>query len=514
MWDMIQMTSRWLVGGALSALLLVAPALGQDTGSSSGTAKEGSKPAASTPTQAGDGSTGKVVEVTVTGKGATPQEAFDDAIRTALRQVAGTFVRHDSKVQGDQLVEDRIITHSQGFIEKATQQGAASSTDGVYEQKAIVIVRVGKVEEVFDQSAVSSTEVDGDSLAAKVRSLREQRASAGELLAAVFEGFPANVMDCEIAPECTGDRLKPSTPPSDGERVRLGDDQIFVLLKVDVWVNEQKWKAWAKAAEDVFKAVAVGGHTIKTNAKKAGARKLTKGLNSDHDSWITRLRPWMSEAWGRAEHLAWELQGGLKWFNLILEELSKDLVSTRTITGDSLKDGEVSQKDVFVIAITPSMGSSSFSSYAIPRSAFRGAFQPIGQDMEVNLNLLDADGDSIGTMVPFLGTGREGGRITTDIKAPRGNPFASSGATGDGGRPWVVAHANVARTEFWSIVLVPMLPMSTGYGDYILCSRLTIPIGVILTEQELASLTKVESQVVGLIPNEREQQDKQFNIVD
>jgi alanine-alpha-ketoisovalerate/valine-pyruvate aminotransferase len=59
-----------------------------------------------------------------------------------------------------------------------------------------------------------------------------------------------------------------------------------------------------------------------------------------------------------------------------------------------------------------------------------------------------------------------------------------------------------------------MLPMSTGYGDRILCSRLTIPIGVILTEQELASLTKVESQVVGLIPNEREQQDKQFNIVD
>jgi len=505
---MFGLTPRWLVGAALSALLLVSPAIAQGTGSSSGAAKQGSKPAASAPKQAADDSTGGLVEVTVTGKGATTKEAFDDAIRTALRQVAGTFVRTDSKVQDDQLVQDRIITHSQGFIEKATKKGAAKLKDGAYEQEAIVIVRVGKVEEVFTESAVSSTEIDGDSLAAKVRSLRENKASADELLAAVFEGFPANVMDCEIAPECTGDRLKPSTPPENGgfdaESLRLEDDQVFVLLKVDVWVNERKWKAWAKAAEDALKAVAIGGHTIKINAKKTGARKLT--MNMGRDDWIRMSRPWMSEACGKAEHLAWA-RGSLDWSNLIWSEFNLDIASRRAVKGDtlkdgevSLKDGEVSLKDAGVIAIIPSMGATSFSSFALPRSALWGALRT-DQLIELELNLFNGDGDSLGTLVPMLGTGCPGGRITTALYGKYTNHFT--------GCPWWVdtiydgvRGPPTDPTEGRGALLLPMFPMSKK-GYVILCSRLTIPVGVILTEQELASLTKVEARLGDLIPDQR-----------
>ncbi len=504
---MFGLTPRSLVGATLSALLLVSPANAQGTGSGSSAAKQGSKPAASTPKQAADDSTGELVEVTVTGKGATPKEAFDDAIRTALRQVAGTFVRTDSKVQDDQLVQDRIITHSQGFIEKATKKGAAKLKDGAYEQEAIVIVRVGKVEEVFTESAVSSTEIDGDSLAAKVRSLRENKASADELLAAVFEGFPANVMDCEIAPECTGDRLKPSAPPKSGShatvlnKIDLGPDEVYVVMKVDIWVNERKWKAWAKAAEDAFKAVAIGGHTIKINAKKTGARKLSMNMGRyvDHNHWITASRPWMSEACGKAEHLAWAAdheqgRSSVAWSNLIWSEFELDIASRRAAKGDTLTDGEVSLKDAGVIAVIPSMGATSFSSFALPRSALWGALRT-DQRIEIELNLFNGDGDSLGTLVPMLGTGRAGGRITTDVST------GAHGFSGDNqftGCPWWANR--IGRTEYRGALLFPMFPMSK-HDNLILCSRLTIPVGVILTEQELASLTKVEARLGDLIPN-------------
>jgi len=477
---MIELAPRWLLGAALAALFLVVPASG-----------------------------GLSKEVTVTGRGATPQEAFDDAIRTALRQVAGSFVRTDSKVQDDQLIQDRIITHSQGFIEKATKEGPAKKLkDGTYEQVARVIVRVGKVQEIFTESAASSSTIDGDSLAAKVRSLRENKASADELLAAVFEGFPANVMDCEIAPECTGDRLKLSTPPENGgfdaKSLKLEDDQVFVLLKVDVWVNQQKWKAWAKAAEDAFKAVAIGGHTIKINAKKTGARKLT--MNMRQDEWIRMSRPWMSEACGKAEHLSWD-GNSFGWSNLIWSEFKLDIASRRAVKGDtlkdgevSLKDGEVSLKDAGVIAIIPSMGATSFSSFALPRSALWGALRT-DQLIELELNLFNGDGDSLGTLVPMLGTGCPGGRITTALYGKYTNHFT--------GCPWWVdtiydgvRGPPTDPTEGRGALLLPMFPMSKK-GYVILCSRLTIPVGVILTEQELASLTKVEARLGDLIPDQR-----------
>ena len=468
---MIELAPRWLLGAALAALFLVVPASG-----------------------------GLSKEVTVTGRGATPQEAFDDAIRTALRQVAGSFVRTDSKVQDDQLIQDRIITHSQGFIEKATKEGPAKKLkDGTYEQVARVIVRVGKVQEIFTESAASSSTIDGDSLAAKVRSLRENKASADELLAAVFEGFPANVMDCEIAPECTGDRLMPSAPPEGGDRESgdfradsLRGDDVFVLLKVDVWVNERKWKAWAKAAEDAFKAVAISQHTIKINAKKTGAKKLTMNMGLYEDDWITENRRWMSEACAKAEHLAWNNRGSTAWRDHIWSAFELNIVSQRAATGNTLKDGEVSLKDAGVIAIIPSMGATSFSSFALPRSALWGALRT-DQFIELKLDLFNRDGDSFGTSVPIFVTIGAPGRITTKQR----QIFSYNEFTGC---PWWVRE--IGSTDCHGALLLPMFP-ALLQSDVILCSRLTIPVGVILTQEELASLTKVEARLSAFIPDQR-----------
>jgi len=464
---MIELAPRWLLGAALAALFLVVPASG-----------------------------GLSKEVTVTGRGATPQEAFDDAIRTALRQVAGSFVRTDSKVQDDQLIQDRIITHSQGFIEKATKEGPAKKLkDGTYEQVARVIVRVGKVQEIFTESAASSSTIDGDSLAAKVRSLRENKASADELLAAVFEGFPANVMDCEIAPECTGDRLMPSAPPEGGDfrADSLRGDEVFVLLKVDVWVNQQKWKAWAKAAEDAFKAVAIGQHTIKINAKKTGAKKLAMNMGSHSDSWITGSRRWMSEACAKAEHLAWDDRGSTAWRDHIWSAFELNIVSQRAATGNTLKDGEVSLKDAGVIAIIPSMGATSFSSFALPRSALRGALRT-DQFIELELDLFNRDGDSFGTSVPIFVTYGAPGRITTKRRATLLYDDEFTGC------PWWIRP--IGNTDCRGALLLPMFP-ACHPSEVILCSRLTIPVGVILTQEELASLTKVEARLSAFIPDQR-----------
>lgn len=129
----------------------------------------------------------EVVEVKVCGEGATPSEAFDDAVRVALRQVAGAFVRDDTRVENDRVVQDRIIAHSQGFIERATKVGSARLEGAVYRQDAVVAVRRGKVAEVLGAPASADGRFDGNTLSARIKAMQDQSASAQELMKAVFE---------------------------------------------------------------------------------------------------------------------------------------------------------------------------------------------------------------------------------------------------------------------------------------------------------------------------------------
>ena len=172
-------------------------------------------------------------------------------------------MRADTKVVNDQVVQDRIISHSGGFIESATKQGTPTLKGVTYQQVVIVRVRRGKVSEVLVSEA---TAVDGDSLYARVKAMREQKSSGAELLAAVFEGFPANVLKCQVAEGPTDIKV-----PSD----QLDKGQVMVSVIIDIQLDKEKWKSWCKGAREAFDAIASVKKTLPWNPKKAGAQRVS-----------------------------------------------------------------------------------------------------------------------------------------------------------------------------------------------------------------------------------------------
>jgi hypothetical protein len=280
-------------------------------------------------------------------------------------------------------------------------------------------------------------------------------------------------------------------------KIDLGPNEVYVVMKVDIWVNERKWKAWAKAAEDAFKAVAIGGHTIKINPKKSGAKRMA----SDHPDlreWTGQFAPFMSDRCASSDHLAW-WPSRLAW-EAWLTPVSREFAVDATVKGksnpDSLKGGLSGAADVGVVGVMSGVNPSGFASYAIPRGSLSSQF-PRGCP-ELQLDLTDAAGETVGTLVPMCGTGREGAVIAAQLS----NDNYKVGSSQSACRPWIdlTLPTSPARPGY---LLVPAFLGSSGGGGQVLSERLTIPVGVILTEQELASLTKVEARLGDLIPDKR-----------
>ena len=55
-------------------------------------------------------------EVVAEGVGTTADEAIKDAFRNAVRQVVGAVVDAETLVKNDELIDDKVLTYSDGFI--------------------------------------------------------------------------------------------------------------------------------------------------------------------------------------------------------------------------------------------------------------------------------------------------------------------------------------------------------------------------------------------------------------
>ena len=57
-----------------------------------------------------------LANVMAEGTGTTPDEALKDAFRNAVRQVVGAVVDAETMVKNDELIDDKVLTYSDGFI--------------------------------------------------------------------------------------------------------------------------------------------------------------------------------------------------------------------------------------------------------------------------------------------------------------------------------------------------------------------------------------------------------------
>ncbi len=59
-------------------------------------------------------------EIVTTGEGSTKEQALHAAIRNAVEQGFGTFITSETKVQNFEVVQDRILSHSRGYVTRYT----------------------------------------------------------------------------------------------------------------------------------------------------------------------------------------------------------------------------------------------------------------------------------------------------------------------------------------------------------------------------------------------------------
>jgi hypothetical protein len=216
---MVGLTPRSLVGAALSALLLVSPAIAQGTGSSSGAAKQGSKPAAKTPKQTLEEPKDLPGTVTVVaaGSGSDLRSARDDACRNAVRQVVGAYIESSVIIRNDQLIEDQVIALSAGFIERVEVIAGSERTDGgLTHLRVRATVRSSSVmEDVAKHTGASGSAeraVDGLSLASQWRTKSDRDEAKDQILERVFRDYPAASMTARQVGDLRVERGPDGTP--------------------------------------------------------------------------------------------------------------------------------------------------------------------------------------------------------------------------------------------------------------------------------------------------------------
>jgi len=90
-----------------------------------------------------------LVEVTVTGAGATEDDAVADAMRKAIESGAGTFISSHSETKDFALVRDTVLARAAGFVQSRTIISKNTLPDGTWEVKITATVSVQGIEDTW-----------------------------------------------------------------------------------------------------------------------------------------------------------------------------------------------------------------------------------------------------------------------------------------------------------------------------------------------------------------------------
>jgi hypothetical protein len=198
----------------------------------------------------------------------------------------------------------------------------------------------------------------------------------------------------------------------------------------------------------------------------------------------------MSEDAAKAEHLSWQPSHGRNsWLGPLTEELKARLVTKRSGGKSSLKDNMPVRLDAVPVALASSDRASTMQCFLIPRESF--SFE--ASVPEIVIELLDADDGSLGTPIPLWQFSYH------RAEAPEGTMLPVLYKDNRNQAPDVLAAPlwpnGIAPNAEWPLVLYPRLICTPDFQSPLLLGRCTIPIGFVLPESQLSSLTRIDARL-------------------
>lgn len=173
----------------------------------------------------------EVVTVVADGTGTTIEEATKDAIRNAVRQVVGVLIDAETQVKNDEVIADKVIALSNGFVKKF-EKVSEKKEGGLIRVKIKAQVEKGQVTASLKAAKVITTAVDGESLAAEKMTKEEVKKNAVALLTKEIASFPKAYQAAVVG------------------KVQL--DKTGVVAQIAFGVDKEKYLKAAKSMTDVL----------------------------------------------------------------------------------------------------------------------------------------------------------------------------------------------------------------------------------------------------------------------
>ena len=174
----------------------------------------------------------EIVEVVAQGMGIDANAALLNAYSNAVQQALGLYVDAETMVQNDQIVQDKILTYSKGFIQEATTV-KQSQANGLFQVNIRAKVKRQQLLEQAKANNISVKAVEGVSLHAQVETQIKQESDAKALLEkALLPLIGETLLRADLAPS-TQDQPNPIIN-------KEGSNEQFVTLdyRVQLSVDE------------------------------------------------------------------------------------------------------------------------------------------------------------------------------------------------------------------------------------------------------------------------------------
>ncbi len=214
----------------------------------------------------------KVKEVVAEGAGTTEKEAEEDAVRAAVRQVVGAYVSAETLVKNEKLIEDRILSVSDGFVRshkvvrsrKVGKLWRVTVRAAVMQEKLVARLEKFKITVTEVPADVHVKEAISDAAVEKMTKEEAQRQKT-KLLADVLLEYPRVLF---------AQARQPDTFDYDSDAAKL-------TLDVHVMPDMKAYDRWLKRLQARLTKINQGTVTAKFTAKAvdledAGALTLEK----------------------------------------------------------------------------------------------------------------------------------------------------------------------------------------------------------------------------------------------
>ena len=187
---------------------------------------------------------GETKEVIAEGVGNSPDNAIKDAFRNAVRQVVGVLVDSETLVKNDKLVDDKILTLSNGFINDYSEiPGSQKVQGGIYRVKIKAFVVTGSVIDKLKAVNISVNNVNGKGLFAESISKLESENDALSLIYKYMKNFPISCMKATVvgAPKIIENKA----------------DKVKARILIKIETDSNAYKLFAEGLTTVLEKIAI-----------------------------------------------------------------------------------------------------------------------------------------------------------------------------------------------------------------------------------------------------------------